>query len=114
MWVYVRVWACVCVCACVRACVYVCICEFVCVGGTLSKKVPFFPLSCKPLKFVDEFIYLGSNILSTEMDVNIHQAKAVNSIDRLSIIWKSDLSGKRKLDFFQTLAVFIQLYGCTI
>ena len=29
----------------------------------------------KPLKLVDQFIYLGSNISSTESDVNIHIEK---------------------------------------
>ena len=34
-------------------------------------------------------------------------------IDRLSIIWKSDLSDKIKLDFFQTVMVLILLDECT-
>ena len=29
------------------------------------------------------------------------------------IIWKSNLSNKTKIDYFQTVAVFIVLYGCT-
>ena len=33
-------------------------------------------LSVKPLKLVDLFTYLGSNISSTESDVNIHIGKA--------------------------------------
>ena len=35
------------------------------------------------------------------------------AIDRLLIIWKSDLSNKIKQDFFQAVAVSILLYGCT-
>ena len=33
------------------------------------------PLSGRPLKLVDKFTYLSSNISSTESGVNIHQAK---------------------------------------
>ena len=43
--------------------------------------------------------YLGSNALSTENDINMGRAKAWNAIDRLSIIWKSDLSDKMKTNF---------------
>ena len=40
-------------------------------------------------------------------------AKAWTTIDRQSIIWKSDVIDKIKRDFFQTLAVSILLCGCT-
>ena len=65
-------------------------------------------LNGKPLKFVDQFTYLGSNISSTENDVNISLVKAW----RLSINWKSDLSDKIKRDFFQAVVVSILIYGC--
>ena len=39
----------------------------------------------KPLK-LDLFIYLGSNISSTEIDVNVHIGKAWTAIDKLSTI----------------------------
>ena len=35
------------------------------------------------------------------------------AIDRLSIIWKSDLTDKMKCSFFQAAIVSILLYGCT-
>ena len=70
-------------------------------------------LSAITLKLGDQFIYLGSNSSSTKSDVNIHLAKTLNAIDKLSIKWKSDLSDKMKWDFFQDVAVFILLYGCT-
>ena len=38
---------------------------------------------------------------------------ALTAIDRLSIIWKSDLTDKMKRSFFQAAAVSILLYGCT-
>ena len=39
--------------------------------------------------------------------------KAWTAIDKLSIIWKSNLSDKMKRSFFQAAAVSILLYGCT-
>ena len=40
-------------------------------------------------------------------------AKAWTAINRLSIIWKSDLTDKMKRSFFQEAVVSILLYGCT-
>ena len=40
---------------------------------------------------VDHFTYLGSNIASTENNVNICIGKTWTTIDRLSTIWKSNL-----------------------
>ena len=39
--------------------------------------------------------------------------KAWTAIDKLSIIWKSDLADKMKRSFFTTAVVAILLYGCT-
>ena len=71
-------------------------------------------LICKPLKLVDKFTYIGSNISSTENDVIIHIRKTWTAVDRLSIIWKSDLSAKIKWDFFLPVAVLVLLYEYTI
>ena len=65
------------------------------------------------LSLVDPFTFLSSNISSTEINVNIHIGKAWTAIDRLLIIWKSDLSNKIKWDFFQAVAMTVLLYGCT-
>ena len=43
-------------------------------------------LSIKPLKLLDQFTYLGSNISSTERDINICFTKVRTGIDWLSII----------------------------
>ena len=45
-----------------------------------------------PLKLVDKFTYLGSSVESTEKDIETRLTKAWTAINRLSIIWKSDLS----------------------
>ena len=55
-----------------------------------------------PLKLVDKFTYLGMRL-----------TKAWTAINRLSIIWKSDLTDKMKRSFFQAAVTSILLYGCT-
>ena len=70
-------------------------------------------LNSSSLELVDKFIYLGSSVLSTETDINMRLAKASATIDRLSVIWKSDLTDKRKRSFFQAAVMSVLLYGCT-
>ena len=48
-----------------------------------------------PLKLVDKFTYLGSSVASTKKDIETRLTKAWTAINRLSIIWKSDLTDKR-------------------
>ena len=55
-------------------------------------------------------MYFGSNISSTESNVNIHISKTWIPIDRLSTIWEYDLM---KQEFFQIVAMSILLYDCT-
>ena len=62
---------------------------------------------------VDRFTYLGSSIASTEKDIDTRLTKVWAAINRLSIIWKSDLTDKMKRSFFQTAVTSILLYGCT-
>ena len=65
------------------------------------------------LKLVDKFTYLGSSVSSTEKDINTRLTKAWTAIDRLLIIWKSNLTDKMKRSFFQAAVVSILLYGFT-
>ena len=65
-----------------------------------------------PLKLVDTFIYRGSGVSSTENDINTRLAKAWKAINRLLVIWKSDLTDKINIVFFQAVVVSILLYGC--
>ena len=53
------------------------------------------------------------SFISTEKDIDTRLTKAWTAIDRLSIIWKSDLTDKMKRSFFQAAVVSILLYGCT-
>ena len=65
------------------------------------------------LKLVDKFTYLGRSVSSTEKDIDTGLTKAWIAINRLSIIWKSDLTDKMKRSFFQAAVVSILLYECT-
>ena len=70
-------------------------------------------LNGSSLKFVDKFTYLGSSVSSTKTDINMWLAKAWTAINKLSVIWKSDLTDKIKHSFFLAVVVSILLYACT-
>ena len=52
------------------------------------------------LKLVDKFTYLVNSDSSTEKDINTWLAKTWTTIERLPVIWKSNLSEKKKTQFF--------------
>ena len=56
-------------------------------------------LKGSPQKLVDKFTYLGSSVLSTETDIDKRLAKAWTANNRLSLIWKSDLTDKIEAQF---------------
>ena len=70
-------------------------------------------LNSSSLKLVDKFTYLESSVSSTETDIDMRLAKAWTAINRLSVIWKSDLTDKMKCSFFQAAVMSMLLYGCT-
>ena len=49
----------------------------------------------------------------SKKDIDTRLTKTWTAVDRLSIIWKSDLTDKMKCSFFQAAVVSILLYGCT-
>ena len=65
------------------------------------------------LKLVDKFTYQRSSVSSTEKYIDTRLAKAWTANDRLSVIWKSDLTDKLICSFFQAAVVSILLYRCT-
>ena len=83
--------------------------EFMC----FNQKGDISTLDGTSLKLVDKFTYLGSSIASTEKDIDTRLTKAWTVVDRLSIIWKSNLTNKMKHSFFQAAVVSILLCGCT-
>ena len=52
-------------------------------------------------------------MIYVSFSVDTRLTKAWDAIDRLSIIWKSDLTDKMKRSFFHAGVVSILLYGCT-
>ena len=78
-----------------------------------NQKGDISTLDGTPLKLVDKFTYRGSSVESTEKDIDTRLTKAWTAINRLSIIWKSDLTDKMKRSFFQAAVTSILLYGCT-
>ena len=70
--------------------------EYMCFNrrGNISR------LNGSSLKLVDKFTYLGSSVSSTETDIDSRLAKAWTAYNRISFIWKSDLTDKLKRSFF--------------
>ena len=83
--------------------------EYMCFNQTGD----IYTLGASSLKLVDKFTYLGISVSLTEKDIDTQLTKAWTAIDRLSVIWKSDLTDKMKRSFFQAAIVSILLYGCT-
>ena len=83
--------------------------EYMC----FNQKGNISTLDSSSQKLVNKFTYLGSSVSSIEKDIDTRLTKAWTSIDRLSVIWKSDLTDKMKCSFFQAALVSILLYGCT-
>ena len=83
---------------------------------------------CQPVCSVEQLIYIlhalrqyimfrnessvGSSVSSTETDIDTRLTKAWTAIDRILVIWKSDLTDKMKRSFFKAAIVSILLYGC--
>ena len=67
----------------------------------------------KYLKNIVLFHLYSPIYISTEKDIDTRLTKAWTAINRLSIIWKSDLTDKMKRSFFQAAVASILLYGCT-
>ena len=78
-----------------------------------NQRVDISTLNGSYLKLVNKFTELGSSVSSTETDINTRLLKAWAAFDRLSVIWKSDLTDKIKFSFFQAVIASILLYGCT-
>ena len=78
-----------------------------------NQKGDISTLNGSSLKLVYKFTYLGSRVLSIKTNIKMRLAKAWTAIDKLLVIWKSDLTNKMKHTFSQEVVVSILLYGCT-
>ena len=72
-----------------------------------------YTLEGTSLKLIDKFTCLGSSVSSTIKNIDTRLTKAWTAIDKLSVIWKLDLTDKMKRSFFPAAGMSILLYGCT-
>ena len=63
------------------------------------------------LKSVDNYTYLGSEISSMDKKIKIRIAKSWSALDKLSSIWKSNLTATLKRNFFRAVVESVLLYG---
>ena len=59
------------------------------------------------------FISRKQCLINRKRHQHTRLTKAWTAIDRLLVIWKSDLTDKMKRSFFQAAVILILLYGCT-
>ena len=64
------------------------------------------------LEIVQKFTYLGSQVSSSKADIKRRIALAWSAANKLTKIWKSDLSKKFKIDIFRATVESVLLYGC--
>ena len=75
--------------------------EYMCFNQTGDISTP----NGSSLKLVEKFTNLGSSVFSTETDIDTRRIKAWIAINRLSVIWNSDLTDEIKRSFFQAAVV---------
>ena len=63
------------------------------------------------LKNVNNFIYLESEIESTDKEINIRIANSWAALDKLRSIWKSQLNTTLMRNFFRGMVESVLLYG---
>ena len=81
---------------------------------TLGKDMKLLTLPVMALLVpVDKFTYLGSSVASTEKDIDTRLTKAWTAINRLSIIWKSDLTDKMKGSGHINTAIWVHYMAAT-
>ena len=71
-----------------------------------------YTLRGKILKLMVGFTYFGRNISFILNEANKRLRTGWTAIDRLSIIWQSDIFDKIKRDFFQGVAVSLLPCAC--
>ena len=60
-----------------------------------------------------DFVFLGSNVQSSEKDMTIRITKAWAALNKLTSIWKSNLPDDLKRSFFRAVVESVLLYGST-
>ena len=63
------------------------------------------------LKCVSDFKYLGSWIESSKKDIGVRIGLAWSAMNKMSIIWNSNLPNNLKIHFFRAAVESILIYG---
>ena len=79
--------------------------------ATGFEEPPLTTTSGRQLEHVQDFVYLGAHLRSTEHDLNVRKAKAWAACHRLRSIWRTDLRRSCKVNLFRTTVEAILLYG---
>ena len=67
--------------------------------------------SGKSIEKVDDFLYLGSRMKSSEKDFEVRKAKAWGACHQMKLVWKSDMRRELKVRLFLATVESILLYG---
>ena len=63
------------------------------------------------IKEVEDFTYLGSNVASSEKDIDIRIGKVWRALNKLNQVWKSYLPDNLKRNFFRAVVESVLVYG---
>ena len=63
------------------------------------------------MKLVDNFIYLGSSIQSSQKDMEVRIGQAWNALNKMDRILKSNMQNQLKVNFFRVTVENFLLYG---
>ena len=88
-------------------------CFFVFLLGNIFQPHWLYSLKEWQVPLSTSFWYSISSVSWTEKGIDTRLTKAWTATDRLSIIWNSKLTDKKKRSFFQAAVVSILLYRCT-
>ena len=67
--------------------------------------------SGKSIEKVDDFVYLGSRMKSSEKDFEVRKAKAWGACHQMKLVWKSEMRRELKVRLFLATVESILLYG---
>ena len=65
-----------------------------------------------PLEVVDDYIYLGACMASTQQDIKVRRAKAWRALHNMSKVWRSRMTPDTKRRLFVSTVESVLLYGC--
>ena len=77
----------------------------------IEDPAPMYAVSGESIELVDDFLYLGGWVESTEKDIKVRKAKAWAACHKLKTIWNSGLRKDLKLRLFTATVESVLLYG---